>query len=136
MALTHLLDTSVYSQPLRDQPHEIVLQRWSSLDENAIAISALVHAELMQGLRARNSKKFWTRYHELLDGCYPILPFDRMVADTYAGLVVELQNAGRPKPAIDLMIAATALHHGLILVTLNIKDFDGIPGLSTACWCD
>lgn len=134
MALTHLLDTSVYSQPIRDVPVEHVMQRWSELGEESICISAMVHAELVQGLVARNSKKYWSRYQELLAGQYPVLPFDQAVAETYGRLVAELHKAGRPKPVVDLMIAATAHHHNLTIATLNIKDFSGIPGVKVENW--
>jgi predicted nucleic acid-binding protein len=136
MALTHLLDTSVYSQPVRNTPLERVMQRWSALGEDAVCIAALVHAELLQGLVARNSKSFWSRYEEMLAGQYAVLPFDRGVAETYARLVVELQQAGTPKPIADLMIAATAKHHNLTIATLNLKDFTGIPGVNVECWSD
>lgn len=136
MPLTHLLDTSVYSQPIRDVPLECVMQRWNELDENDIAISAVVHAEVLQGLIARDSKKFWSRYHALLASQYLVLPFDSAVAATYARVVVELQQVGKPKPIADLMIAATAVQHNLTLATLNIKAFSGIPGLKTEYWGD
>jgi predicted nucleic acid-binding protein len=134
MALTHLLDTSVYSQPIRDVPMESVMRRWSALNEESICISAVVHAELMQGLMARDSKKFWARYKALLAKQYTILPFDSAVAETYSRLVVELQKAGKPKPIADLMITATARHHHLTIATLNIKDFSGIPGVKVEYW--
>ncbi|MDP3038021.1 MAG: hypothetical protein Q8N07_09845 [Rhodocyclaceae bacterium] len=35
--------------------------------------------------------------------------------------------AGRPLPAIDSLLAATALEHDLVLVTRNVKDFSGLP---------
>lgn len=134
MALTHLLDTSVFSQPIRDLPLGQVMERWSALNEESICISAVVHAELMQGLLARDSKKFWARYQSLLANQYPVLPFDRAVAETYSRLVFELQKVGQPKPMSDLMIAATARHHNLTIATLNIKDFSGIPGVKVEDW--
>jgi len=36
-------------------------------------------------------------------------------------------TAGRPLPAIDSLLAATALEHDLVLVTRNVKDFSGLP---------
>lgn len=98
MALTHLLDTSVYSQPVRDIPLETVLARWSEVPDSSTCISALVQAGLLQGLMARDSMKFWRRYRELLAGQYTVLPFDEAVADTFARLVTDLQAIGRPKP--------------------------------------
>jgi predicted nucleic acid-binding protein len=53
-----------------------------------------------------------------------ILPIDRAVADRWGRL---LAAAGRPLPAIDSLLAATALEHDLVLVTRNVKDFAGLP---------
>jgi len=134
MALTHLLDTSVFSQPIRDVPLDMVLRRWSEQNDASLCISAIVHAELQQGLMDRDSKKYWRRYKELLENRYVIIPFDAPVAEHYSRLLIELKRTGKPKPMADLMIAATARHHGLIVATLNGKDFAGIPGLQVENW--
>ena len=47
-----------------------------------------------------------------------ILPIDLQVADRWGRLVAA---AGRPVPAIDSLIGATAAHHGLSLVTRNVR---------------
>jgi len=134
MALSYLLDTSVYSQPIRDTPIEKVMQKWSDRPDNRLCISAIVHAEIIQGLADRNSLKYWRRYRELLENRYVIVPFDADVADTYGRLTAALKKTGKPRPITDLMIAATALRHNLTLATLNIKDFNGIPGLTVENW--
>lgn len=134
MALTHLLDTSVYSQPIRDIPHEQVLNRWDVHREGDLCISSIVHAEVLQGLEQRQSVKYWRRYRELIEGRYAILPFDASVAETYSSIVCVLRRSGRSKPMADVMIASTALCHGLVLATLNVKDFEGIPGLLVENW--
>ena len=54
-----------------------------------------------------------------------ILSVDIPVADRWGRLQVEV---GRPVPAVDSLLAATALHHELRLVTRNEKDFE-YPGL-------
>jgi len=53
-----------------------------------------------------------------------ILPIDVAVADRWGRLV---GAAGRPLPAIDSLLAATALVHGLTLATRNTQDFAGLP---------
>jgi len=134
MALSHLLDTSVLSQPIKDHPLPGVLNRWSDLRDDALCTSAVCLAEILQGLRDRESPKYWRRYRELLKNQYPVLPFDDTVADTFACLAVNLRRQGTPRPVLDLMIAATACRHGLILATLNVRDFVGIPGLVVEDW--
>ena len=54
-----------------------------------------------------------------------VLPVDSSVADRWGRL---LAGAGRSVPAIDGLLAATALHHGLRLVTRDVADFT-LPGL-------
>ena len=134
MPLSHLLDTSVLSQPIKDKPLPGVMDRWSSLREDALCTSAICLAEILQGLRERESSKYWSRYRELLQGQYPVLPFDASIADTFSLLAADMRRRGKPRPALDLMIAATACRHGLVLATLNARDFTGVPGLVIEDW--
>jgi predicted nucleic acid-binding protein len=134
MPLSHLLDTSVLSQPIKDKPLPSVMDRWNVLDENALCTSAICLAEILQGLRERESSKYWRRYRELLENQYPVLSFDAHVAEIFSELSADLRRQGKPKPALDLMIAATAHQHGLVLATLNVHDFTGIPGLTIEDW--
>jgi len=54
-----------------------------------------------------------------------VLPIDLAVADRWGRLLAEV---GRPAPTIDSLLAATAVHYELRLVTRNSRDFD-YPGL-------
>jgi toxin FitB len=134
MPLSHLLDTSVFSQPIKDKPLPAVMDRWSRLGDNAFCTSAICLAETLQGLRQRESTKYWRRYRELLENQYPILSFNATVADAFSMLAADMRRQGKRKPVIDLMIAATACRHGLILATLNAHDFIDIPGLGIEDW--
>lgn len=132
--LTHLLDTSVYCQPIKNRAHEAALQRWSAIPEVAIAISAICHCEVTQGLMQRDSARYWARYRAILEGRYPILPFDAACAVALAELQTGLKQRGRVKPFADLMIAATARQHGLVIATLNARDFRDVPGVAVEDW--
>lgn len=134
MNLTHLLDTSVFSQPIRDTPAAGVLERWSEIGEAGVCTSAICLAEVLQGLEHRGSEKYWHRYRSLLAGRYPILPVDERVAAHFGSLSAGLRRAGQPRPALDLLIAATCLRHGLAVATLNARHFVGIPGLKVEDW--
>jgi predicted nucleic acid-binding protein len=61
-----------------------------------------------------------------------ILPLDESTMRQYAFLRSEMKRQGRLLPTPDLLIAATALHHNLTLVTRNRKHFDRIPSLNVA----
>jgi predicted nucleic acid-binding protein len=134
MALTHLLDTSVLWQPIKDRPLQGVMDRWSALGDESLCTSAICLAEILTGLRERESSKYWRRYRELLENQYPVLPFDTAAADTFSELAVAEKRHGKPRPVLDLMIAATACRHGLVLATLNARDFADLSGLHVEDW--
>jgi predicted nucleic acid-binding protein len=60
-----------------------------------------------------------------------VLPIDGAVADRWGRIVAA---AGRSVPAVDSLLAATAVTHGLILVTRNVKDFIAMPVTTINPW--
>jgi tRNA(fMet)-specific endonuclease VapC len=134
MARTHLLDTSVYCQPLRKKPVASVVTRWKRLGDASLCVSVLCEAEVLQGLEARGSAALWDRYQDLLAGRLPVLDVTLEVARTYATLAGPLIRKGRPRPVVDLLIAATARSAGLVLATLNARHFREIEGLAVEDW--
>jgi predicted nucleic acid-binding protein len=63
-----------------------------------------------------------------------VLPVDREVAMRWALLMAQGVRAGKPRPAIDSLIAATALAYGLTIVTRNVRDFEGIGAATLNPW--
>ena len=63
-----------------------------------------------------------------------ILPYDRISADATAALRADLKRLGRPIGAYDALIAGTALAHGLILVTSNVREFKQVEALRIEDW--
>ncbi len=59
----------------------------------------------------------------------PVVPFDLRIARVHAQLWVELGRSGMRIGANDLLIAATAIAHGLGVLTENLRDFGRVPGL-------
>ena len=59
----------------------------------------------------------------------PVIPFDLPAARIHGRLLARLLDAGQAIGAYDLMIAATALTHGYDVLTLNLRDFERVPGL-------
>lgn len=134
MALSHLLDTSVYCQPIKPKPLASVRARWTALGDDALAVSAICEAEVLYGLELKKSAKLEALYDGLLRERLRVLPVDSGVARHFASLKAWAKVNGRSPTDIDLLIAATARGHGLTLATLNMRHFQGLPSLTVEDW--
>jgi predicted nucleic acid-binding protein len=95
-------------------------------------MSVMTYGELWQGLLEHPRHDEQRVILEKLLGPMTILPLDESTMRQYAFLRSEMKRQGRLLPTPDLLIAATALHHNLTLVTRNRKHFDRIPSLNVA----
>lgn len=97
-------------------------------------VSALSAGELFTWALRNNAPP--TRLSSLIDllDDVQILDVDLAIARRFGELRAALLDAGPPTPTFDLAIAATAIVHGMTLVTHNTRDFSHIPGLSLADW--
>jgi tRNA(fMet)-specific endonuclease VapC len=62
------------------------------------------------------------------------LPFDDAAAEVYAQIRADMLTAGNPIGPNDMLIAATAIANGLILVTHNTNEFSRVTGLTIEDW--
>jgi predicted nucleic acid-binding protein len=129
--MSYLLDTNVISELVRPKPAKLVLDWFENIPSEALHISVLTLGEIRKGVEQmpdgvrREKLRLWLE-HDLADWFGArVLPVDMPIADRWGRL---LALVGRPVPNIDSLLAATALHHELRLVTRNEKDFD-YPGL-------
>lgn len=129
--MSYLVDTNVLSELRRSNPDADVVRWLEGRPATTLYLSVLTLGELRKGIEMLPEG---TRKRRLLDwlevdlpGFFTgrLLPIDAQVADRWGHLVAQ---AGRPLPAIDSLLAATALTHGLTLVTRNRRDFQH-PGL-------
>ena len=134
MPRTHLLDTSVYSQPVKREMHPAVASRWEAVDSGNAAVSAICEAEVLYGLKKRGSARMQETYESILRGRFPVLPVDSDVAAAYAELRCDCEKRGVTVEGMDLLIAATAKTHALIIATLNPKHFVCINGVAVEDW--
>jgi predicted nucleic acid-binding protein len=124
-----LLDTNVVSEVIRPKPNDAVLA-WlaeRSGDEARLYLSALTLAEIQRGvLRLDPKSQLFARLHAWLNTGLAkrfagrILAFDEQVARTWGAMTAALPR-GTVVSTMDSLIGATALHHGLILVTRNVN---------------
>ncbi|MDA3941728.1 MAG: type II toxin-antitoxin system VapC family toxin [Spirochaetia bacterium] len=134
MALTHLLDTSVYSQPIKKKPLKTVITNWESIGDQNLCISIFCETEILQGLEMKKSDKLWNAYNSILKDSLPIIYFTMETAKVYVKIQASCVRTGRTRPVFDLLIASTAIANNLILATCNYKDFKDIPGLKVENW--
>lgn len=132
--MRYLLDTSVYSQPLKRDPVSGVVGRWQAVGDLSCCVSVFCELEVLQGLRLAGSERLTKLYRSVLKDRIPILDFTTNEAARYAELQAHFVGQGHTRPVIDLCIAATALEHDCVLVTLNTKDFESIPNLRIEDW--
>jgi len=134
VALSHLLDTSVYCQPIKPSPLASVRERWSALGDDALAVSAICEAEALHGLELKQSARLNSLYRGLLQQRLRVLPVDSGVAKHFASLKSWAKANGRALTDFDLFVAATARAHHLTLATLNMRHFQGLPNLTAEDW--
>jgi tRNA(fMet)-specific endonuclease VapC len=88
-----------------------------------------VHRAQDAGVRARRSA-----FVEALLERFPLIGIELSTARTHARLWADLAAVGTPIGSNDLWLAATAVTHGLALVTANLREFRRVPGLNVVEW--
>jgi tRNA(fMet)-specific endonuclease VapC len=125
-----LFDTDAVSEILRPKPAEQYLAWIRTIPREDQHISAVTVGELYHGaFRSTATARHLANIETRLLPAVTILPYDRDVAKEFGRIRAELEAAGTRLDDADLQIAATALHHGLDLVTGNIKHFSRITAL-------
>ena len=128
-----MLDTDVCIDVMRGRSAAI-LSRLERIGRDEVAVSAVVAAELWTGVsksayeeRSRNAVKAFLAYVIVLD-------WPAEAATLYGEIRARLERAGRSIGAMDLLIAAHALHQQAALVTRNQTEFRRVGGLRVVSW--
>jgi predicted nucleic acid-binding protein len=126
----YLFDTDVISELLRPTPAAGFVRWIQSVSREDQFVSAITVGELYQGAYgSTNTERHLENIEKRVLPAVTVLPFDAAVAKAFGRLRAELYAAGKPLEDSDLQIAATALYHGLTLVTGNLKHFRRVPEL-------
>lgn len=131
--MKYLLDTNVLSDFVRG--HAEVLARLRATPNTLLGISALTELEVEYGLAKNPALRVSVAdaMRALLDAI-TVLPFEREDARVAAQLRATLNAQGTPIGAYDLLVAATALRRGLIVITANPRELSRIGGLAVEDW--
>lgn len=131
----YLLDTNIISNVVKPEPSASLLAWMSARRDEDLFIASLTLAEVRRGIlemprgRRRAALDTWFTGPEGPQALFAgrILPFDDGAALIWARLMAEGRAAGRPRSALDMIVAAVAGANDCVVVTDNEKDFAGIP---------
>ena len=101
-------------------------------DYGGVYISAVTVSELLVGVYRADTQERRVKRTALVESVLArvsVLPFTAEVARLHAQLLADLMGRGQKIGAHDLIIAATALHHGFPVLTNNVREFERVTGL-------
>ena len=134
--MTYLLDTNACIAQINGAPKEVRRRFQRAINKDAtMLVSSVVAFELWYGVAKSQRKEANTqRLHAFLAGPLEWTPFDEEDAQEAGRVRAELEIAGKPIGAYDVLIAAQARRRGATLVTSNVAEFDRITGLKWEDW--
>ncbi|MDF1761188.1 MAG: type II toxin-antitoxin system VapC family toxin [Coxiellaceae bacterium] len=124
--MKYLLDTNILSETVKAKPNKLVLSWLQKTSDDSLYISVLTLGEIRKGIESAKDPKrkqklrLWLERELTAWFANHVIHIDADVADRWGRLLAEEK---RPLPAIDSLIAATALHFDMTVVTRNESDF-------------
>jgi predicted nucleic acid-binding protein len=123
--VTYLVDANVLSEATKPFPDYSVVD-WLRQNEREIVVDPIILGEIRFGIHLLPAGKRRRRLEQWFnEGVARItcIPWEAATGLRWAKLLAELRSSGHSLPIKDSLIAATALVHGLIVVTRNARDF-------------
>jgi tRNA(fMet)-specific endonuclease VapC len=130
--LQYMLDTSICIHVIRNYPPEL-LDRFSR-HADQLSISSITLGELHYGAEKSTRRLDNLQAIEHFTARLEILPFAEKAAAHYGQIRAQLERAGRPAGAHDMMIGGHARAEGLALVTNTVREFARMEGLRVVNW--
>ncbi|GJM45215.1 MAG: ribonuclease VapC [Gemmatimonadota bacterium] len=136
-----LLDTCVVSEVRRTQGHPRVRERVEAIRSQNLFLSVVTLGEVTKGISLLDDgaqKEALSRWLLMLEQDYAarILPIDVDTSRIWGEITARAQRRGRVVPACDGLIAATAIRHGLHVMTRNTADFQETGAMLINPWED
>lgn len=126
--IAYLVDSDVVADALKGKTQAV--QLLSSLEPDGLAISLITYGEIYEGVLYSKDPKASEQVFNLFLRDVTVLPVSRPIMRQFSQLRGELRGGGNIIGDFDLLIAATAMHHNLSLVTRNTKHFQRVRGLT------
>jgi predicted nucleic acid-binding protein len=130
----YLLDTNIISNAVRRRPSNALMTWMAGQSEHDLFIASLTVAEIRRGVLETPAGKRRDELNAWFDGpagpqtlfAGRVLPFDESAGLVWARMMAEGKTKGRPRSALDTIIAAVAEANTCVMVTDNEKDFPGV----------
>ena len=130
----YLLDTNIISNVIKPQPSEPLMAWMAAQSDDDLFIASLTVAEIRRGIlemprgKKRDAIDAWFSGPEGPQALFAgrILMFDDKAGLAWARLMADGKTTGKPRSALDMIIAAVAGTNGCVVVTDNEKDFAGL----------
>ena len=126
--MNYLLDTCLISELAKSEPNKKVVDWVLSENETNFYVSVLTFGELHKGIeklpesKKKKELRIWVENDLRNRFQNRIIGIDTRVSVTWGKIQSIAEKKGKPMPAIDSLIAATGIAHGMIVVTRNISD--------------
>jgi predicted nucleic acid-binding protein len=127
-----LIDTNVVSEFVKSEPSLHVKRWFEAADPESLFASVIPFGEIRLGIEDLPTGKRRAALEQWLEEGVPewfqanLLPVTKTIADRWGQMTIQAKRKGVTISTADGLIAATAIEHGLTLVTRNVKDFGGI----------
>ena len=129
-----LLDTDTLSEIMKGvDPRIHDNARRYLTDFRHFTFSIMTRYEILRGLKARRATRLMARFEQRCQRSEALPLTDDIIVQA-AELYALLYQAGQLISDADILIAATALQHNLVMVTENVHHFRRIPGLAIESW--
>jgi predicted nucleic acid-binding protein len=132
MTLHYLLDTCVISEFVKPKPERKVVEWLNEADTEQVFLSVVTLGEIQFGIsnkptsNRRTELEAWLKVNLVAQFAGRILPLDAETLLTWGRMTADLKQRGKPMSVMDSLIAATAMHHKMVLVTRNVTDFSDV----------
>jgi hypothetical protein len=124
--VSYLVDANVLSEPTKPVP-DLRVVKWLRAHQEDIAVDPIILGEMRFGILLLPAGKKRTALERWFDAGVQrlhCLPWEADTGSRWAELLARLRRTGKAMPIKDSLIAATALVHGLVVVTRNRSDFE------------
>lgn len=126
--MTYLVDTDIVASWLKGRQEEISLLK--RLGPSGLAISLITYGEIYDGIYyGRDPQEHEAVFGQFLQAV-TVVPLTESIMQHFARIRGHLRRTGNIIGDTDILIAATAIHHSLILVTRNLRHFRRVPALT------